>query len=521
MIKREILLVFCLIFCTSETILVALHNHKQDKNKAIWFNLELNGKKIGYLSFLQQYKREGENRFIVRKEETFMRIRRSNHVIEKREYSVKTMDFSGRLLNFHFRSEQGNSYLEIKGDCDYKKRIIKITYNRNGRRKLEELNHIENSLTEYQALTVLKNRGWVEGDSISYSNLMIEKGSYIDVEMKLEKIEERILDSEKKILYKVARTIENIPQIQSVTWVDSELIPHRGELIFPSMRYTLKPTIQDEALELITVDPAALNLAKIRLHNSKFFSIDKYRNKIKKIELFLKLPKGEQFLHDLDGGFQKIRSGNLKEGLRLIIDTRIPREIENTPIKTQSKSFPSFLESNVYIESDDKKIKSTSQKLEVKESAWETALKIKNWVYNNIKMNFKTGFASAVEVFQTREGDCTEHAVLTAALCRAAGIPTRIAIGYHLSLNKDKTPDYIGHMWNEVSVDGIWIPIDSTVSKTMHDPFKIRFFSSSLNIQQVMKKTALFPLTENLEITLLSTTPSFASKKTKEKLALK
>ena len=39
------------------------------------------------------------------------------------------------------------------------------------------------------------------------------------------------------------------------------------------------------------------------------------------------------------------------------------------------------------------------------------------------------GFASASEVCATREGDCSEHAVLLVALLRAAGIPSRAVSG--------------------------------------------------------------------------------------------
>ena len=37
--------------------------------------------------------------------------------------------------------------------------------------------------------------------------------------------------------------------------------------------------------------------------------------------------------------------------------------------------------------------------------------------------------ATAAEVARSREGDCTEHAVLLAALARARGIPARVAMG--------------------------------------------------------------------------------------------
>jgi transglutaminase-like putative cysteine protease len=355
---------------------------------------------------------------------------------------------------------------------------------------------------------MLKNRGWVEGDFIRYSNLMTEKGSYIRVNMKLAAIKKEISGGKSKNLYKIIRTIENIPGIQSITWVDSNLIPQRGELIFPHMKYTLQPTSKEDALQVMNETLVSLDLARLQLNNFHSLGKGEYISKIKKVILLLKLKKGESFGHDLDGGLQHIRDGNLNDGLRLVIDTHIPKELKNIPICSPPEALAPFLSANSYIESDESKIIVLANQLMVKRSAWETALKIKNWVYANIMMTFDTGFTSALEVLNSGKGDCTEHAVLTAALCRACGIPARVTFGYNLSFRPDENPLYVGHMWNEVFIGGKWIPIDSTSPGTLLDPFRIRFFSSSLESRGIMKTTALFILTQNLDITLLSTTPS-------------
>lgn len=77
--------------------------------------------------------------------------------------------------------------------------------------------------------------------------------------------------------------------------------------------------------------------------------------------------------------------------------------------------------------------------------------------------NMSVGYASAVEVANTKEGDCTEHAVLTAALCRAIGIPARIAVGlvYVDSLSEKKNV-FGGHAWTEAYIGDKWIGLDAT-----------------------------------------------------------
>ena len=61
---------------------------------------------------------------------------------------------------------------------------------------------------------------------------------------------------------------------------------------------------------------------------------------------------------------------------------------------------------------------------------WQIAVALERWVRDNIRQkNYSQGFATATEVAQSLEGDCTEHAVLLAALCRARQIPARVGVG--------------------------------------------------------------------------------------------
>ena len=63
---------------------------------------------------------------------------------------------------------------------------------------------------------------------------------------------------------------------------------------------------------------------------------------------------------------------------------------------------------------------------------------------------------------ESGEGDCTEYAVLLAALCRARGIPARVAIGL---VYVSAAQGFAYHMWNEVWVDGRWMPLDATIAQ--------------------------------------------------------
>lgn len=83
------------------------------------------------------------------------------------------------------------------------------------------------------------------------------------------------------------------------------------------------------------------------------------------------------------------------------------------------------------------------------------AFRLRQFVANYIdQTNLAVGMASASEVARTREGDCTEHAVLLAALLRAAGIPSRIATGLLYVRQFLGKQDVFGyHMWTQA-----WLP---------------------------------------------------------------
>jgi hypothetical protein len=72
------------------------------------------------------------------------------------------------------------------------------------------------------------------------------------------------------------------------------------------------------------------------------------------------------------------------------------------------------------------------------------------------------GHYSALETIRRRAGDCTEAAVLLAALGRAAGIPTRVANGLVYSRERyhGVANTFMPHSWTLAYVDGRWRSFD-------------------------------------------------------------
>jgi len=80
-------------------------------------------------------------------------------------------------------------------------------------------------------------------------------------------------------------------------------------------------------------------------------------------------------------------------------------------------------------------------------------------------VNF-AGHFSALETLSRRSGDCTEAAVLLAALGRAAGIPTRVASGLVYSRERyhGVSNVFMPHSWVVAYVDGRWRSFDAALA---------------------------------------------------------
>jgi Transglutaminase-like superfamily len=65
---------------------------------------------------------------------------------------------------------------------------------------------------------------------------------------------------------------------------------------------------------------------------------------------------------------------------------------------------------------------------------------------------------TVMDLMRTRKGDCSAHALLFTTLARATGIPAREAGGWMYM--GDEYRAFGGHAWNEVVLDGHWVPVD-------------------------------------------------------------
>jgi transglutaminase-like putative cysteine protease len=130
------------------------------------------------------------------------------------------------------------------------------------------------------------------------------------------------------------------------------------------------------------------------------------------------------------------------------------------PVKTNVTR--TWLEPTVVIDHDDSRVQALRDQWLAGHST-QSLQSLVTFVATLIDEKTTRGFDFASTVAQRREGDCTEHAVLTAALARSAGMRARVVLGTALLRDKDGFRAY-GHAWAELWQDGTWVVADAALS---------------------------------------------------------
>jgi hypothetical protein len=152
----------------------------------------------------------------------------------------------------------------------------------------------------------------------------------------------------------------------------------------------------------------------------------------------------------------------------VITRQEVPDKPLDLPI--QSSRLQPFLEPGPYVQSADEEIMALAAEIVGDEkNSYEAARKVNRWVFENIEKQFTPDISNALQTLHSKRGDCGEHAALSVALMRAAGIPSRIVAG----LVYWPPGDGFGyHAWTETFV-GDWIMLDPSWGEDIVNPTHI------------------------------------------------
>lgn len=130
--------------------------------------------------------------------------------------------------------------------------------------------------------------------------------------------------------------------------------------------------------------------------------------------------------------------------------------------ETDQPPEPSATTANAFVDSDHPAIQAQAAALRGDDDL-QTMRRLVRFVRKHLWDQTDTlGYASASQALLSAQGNCSEHALLLAALARANGIPTRVIHGlvYHPTRRHDAAA-LLPHLWVQAWVDGRWQHFDA------------------------------------------------------------
>jgi hypothetical protein len=174
---------------------------------------------------------------------------------------------------------------------------------------------------------------------------------------------------------------------------------------------------------------------------------------------------------DLNSGRQRLTGSVLEVNL----ESGEPRQVGS------EGQFDAYLKAGPFIQSDHPRIKTLAdQVVEGESDDTEKARAIFDWVYQSLEKSATVSVPNALDTLRTRAGDCNEHAMLLAALLRAAGIPAKVCVGLVYTRGR-----FYYHAWNELYL-GTWITADALMGQMPADVTHIKFVEGTLDRQAEM-----------------------------------
>ncbi|MEM6792695.1 MAG: transglutaminase-like domain-containing protein [Acidobacteriota bacterium] len=136
--------------------------------------------------------------------------------------------------------------------------------------------------------------------------------------------------------------------------------------------------------------------------------------------------------------------------------------------RLEGESDARYLAASTYIPHRDAGIRALHGRAFATESAKDPAARaerLRRLVARHLtEKNLDSVLATAAEAATSRSGDCTEHAVLLAALLRADGIPARVATGViYVERFAGREHLFAYHMWTQALIEGRWRDLDATL----------------------------------------------------------
>jgi len=426
-----------------------------------WDAAYLDGQKAGYVRFtVREFERDGQK--ILRTTMALsLTLRRFEDTVQMNVETGTDETPDGKVAGVFMKQALGkNQNLVLNGTVDGDTLTVKVTGNMNMDKKVKWNDKVIGLYKEQQ---LFKDKAVKPGDKFSYLHFEPMISAVVGITVTVKDFEDvKVNGIDRKLLRAEAipDKIQNVQLPGTSFWLDKELKVIRSEVTMPGLgKLVLARSTKDVALSpVIPAKIGDIGLTQLIPVNRRIADPQNSNNVVYKVTLPGDDDPGTSFVQDNRQEIKNVKGKSFELHIKAV---------RQPPAKApdDAKVDDEYLKSSYFITSADSEVKKLAKKAVGDETdPWKKAQKIERWVRANMKItNFTEAMATADHVARSLEGDCTEHAMLAGAMCRAVGVPSKIAVG--LVYVDGQKPVLGYHMWTEVWVRGEWVPIDATLGR--------------------------------------------------------
>ena len=447
----------------------------------IWQVIHLDGHRIGYSRTIFERIGTGKEVRIRTTSEVQMSVLRFGQTTRMRAFTRTIESASGDLLSFEMESGTGRKKSRMTGRLEGRQMVTETLANgRRDKRYYDWRAGIKSPTYQDRLIRTFPMR---PGEIRRFKTFDPEAGQLTEVRLAAGNYRvRRLLNGRRRKLLHVRVTSSVSPTETVNTYLDDKGRPVLSESEF--IGKTLSHYTVPKAAALKAIQHAELDIGlRSILRTAPIRDAHKQRRIAYRITMTGDDP-ARYFVANKRQRFKRIDERTVE---LTILPSQIPRR--TFYVKTD----PEFTAPSRYLQSNDRRVREHARRAAGYETnAIRIALQMEKYVARKIKnKNFSTALATAADVARDMQGDCTEHAVLLAAMLRVRRIPSRIAVGL---IYDRRIGGFVSHMWTEAWLSGQWIPFDATRGEGGIGPAHIKLAHASFANKSAAAITVFVPL---------------------------
>lgn len=418
-----------------------------------WYAVFRNGRKIGHAhEWVTRVPVEGGFAYETRTDEE-TEIRRGDSTLRTVSHTRLLEDSNGLLIEFEEQTLAGGLPRVVTGKVQGDHLSLSVV---TGEGTNETTAPAPNGLCPWAVTRLIREGGFEKGTKHEFGIFMSGLATR-NPQATLEIMgDEAVKIGDKDMNLHKARIMVDLAPGQDITvWLDDDASAWKQQMRSGTVVSELRKVSKEEAKapnqEVDVMVQSTVPADKV---------IKRSRRLEKLVMLLEPLEDGAEVADIASDTWQKVE--RVDSGLKLSIRRAHPREDVSYQLPYKDDDMARYLKPTLWLETDDERVRAlTEQAVGDERDALAVARRLELAVRRAItNKNYGMGMATAAEVARKRAGDCTEHAVLLAAMARVVGLPSRAVTG--MVYAGPESGGFQFHMWTEVYT-GEWIPLDAAL----------------------------------------------------------